>query len=268
LRQSPVSGMVVVRNREFAMGPGVAWIIGGGSGIGAAVAARLAAEDWTVAISGRRRDRLDEVAAGHDAIHAYPLDVTNPPGVTATIDRIVADLGRIDLMVFGAVAAVGAAPGHYPADRFETALDTNLLGLVRLLDPLVAQMQVQGGGQIAVLSSLAGYVGLPRAAMYSASKAALISLCQTMRVELAPKHIHVRLIAPGYVKSEFTARNDFPMPFLMETDAAARRIVDGLTRSSRFEIAFPWPMVAAMKLLRVLPYPLFFAIMARLMPKR
>jgi NAD(P)-dependent dehydrogenase (short-subunit alcohol dehydrogenase family) len=246
----------------------VAWIIGGGSGIGAAVALELAARGWTVAISGRRRERLEEVAANHAAVHAYPLDVTNAPGVTATIERIAAEHGRIDLVLFGAVAAVGASPGRYPADRFEAALDTNVLGLVRLLDPLIDRMEKQGGGQIAVLASIAGYFGLPHSAMYSASKAALISLCQTMRTELRPKHIDVRMIAPGFVKSELTARNNFPMPFLMETDEAARRIVDGLTRSRRFEIAFPWQTVWMMKLLRVLPYPLFFAVMAKLMTKR
>jgi NAD(P)-dependent dehydrogenase (short-subunit alcohol dehydrogenase family) len=246
----------------------VAWIIGGGSGIGAAVALELAARGWTVAISGRRRERLEDVAAGHAGIHAYPLDVTYGTAVIATVDRIISDLGHIDLMLFGAVAAVSAAPGHYPADKFEAALAINVLGLARLLDPLVAHMAGRGGGQIAVLASLAGYFGLPRSAMYSASKAALISLCQTLRTELGPKKIDVRVIAPGYVKSELTARNDFPMPFLMETDDAARRIVDGLTRSRRFEIAFPWQMVWAMKLLRVLPYPLVFALMARLMPKR
>ncbi len=245
----------------------VAWVIGGGSGIGAAVAQRLADAGWQVAISGRRAEKLDQVAAGRPAIHPYPLDVTDGAAIAATIAQIASDLGRLDLTIFGAAAWQPMEVADYDFGRFSTIVDTNLMGVVRLATPLVAQLERQGGGQFAVISSVAGYLGLPRSAAYSACKAALINLCETMRTELLPKNIIVRMIAPGFVKSELTDKNDFPMPFLMEADEAARHIVDGLTRSTRFEIAFPWQMVWLMKTLRFLPYPLFFAVTRRMLPK-
>lgn len=250
--------------RKMGMQPGVAWIVGGGSGIGAAVAKCLAQGGWTVAISGRRADKLADVAATGSAIRPYRLDVTDSDGVAETVAAIVSDLGRIDLFIFGAATWQPMAPGDYDFEKFFRIVDANYLGLVRIANPLLAQMERQGSGQFAVITSLAGYVGMPRAAAYSSSKSALIALLETMRVELAPRRISVRMIAPGFVKSELTARNDFPMPLLMETDEAARRIVDGLTQSDRFEIAFPRRMVWVMKAARCLPYPLFFRIMNRL----
>ena len=247
------------------MQPGVAWIVGGGSGIGAAVAKLLAQRGWTVAISGRREDKLAEVAKASPAIRPYPLDVTDGEAVASTVSTITAELGRIDLFIFGAVAARGTKAGEYPFDAFASIVDTNYLGVIRVANPLLAQMDRQGGGHVAVIASLAGYFGLPRSAAYSSTKAALITLLETMRTELAPRHIKVRMIAPGFVKSELTARNDFPMPFLMETEDAARRIVDGLTQSDRFEIAFPRRMVWLMKAIRWLPYPVFFWLMGKML---
>ncbi len=249
------------------MQTGTAWIIGGGSGIGAATARLLAARGWTVAISGRRLDKLAEVASASSRMRCFGLDVSDNQAVIDTVRNVVADLGRIDLFVFSVAVAQPTVVGRYDIDEFTSIMDANYLGLIRVADPLIAQMRLQGGGQFAVVTSLAGYFGVPRAAAYASTKAALISLLQTKRVELAPDNICVRMIAPGYVRSELTDRNDFPMPLLLETDDAARRIVDGLTRSKRFEIAFPRRMVWLMKVVRWLPYPLFFRLMATLLPK-
>lgn len=248
--------------------PGIAWIIGGGSGIGAAMAKLLAARGWTVAISGRRIERLNEVAAGSANMRPYPLDVTDSAAIEATVAQIATELGRIDLFIFGAAAWQPMDLGDYDFGKFSTIVDTNLLGFVRIANPLVRQMEQQGGGQIAVIASVAGYFGLPRAAAYNATKGALINLLQTMRTELRPKGIDVRMVAPGFFKSELTAKNDFPMPFLLETDDAAQRAVDGLLNSRRFEIAFPRRLAWPMKLLRMLPYPIFFWITDQMMPKR
>ncbi|MEO5806660.1 SDR family NAD(P)-dependent oxidoreductase [Devosia sp.] len=244
----------------------IAWIIGGGSGIGAAVAHRLADAGWTVAISGRRVEKLEEVAKDRD-IHPFPLDVTDGHAIADTIKSIVAAHGRIDLGLFSAAAWQPMEVGDYDFKKFHTIVDTNLLGVIRMANPLIAQLERQGGGQFAVIASVAGYFGLPRSAAYSSTKAALINLLETMRTELAPKNIKVRMIAPGFVKSELTDKNDFPMPFLMETDDAAKRIVDGLTGSDSFEIAFPRRMVWLMKTIRFLPYPVFFWLTAKMLPK-
>ncbi|GHA36912.1 oxidoreductase [Devosia pacifica] len=244
----------------------IAWIIGGGSGIGAASARLLADRGWKVAISGRRREKLDEVAAGRD-IHPFPLDVTDADAVADVVAQISRTLGRIDLTIFGAAAWQPSEPGDYAFDKFQKVVDTNLLGVVRLANPLFEQYEKQGGGELAVISSVAGYVGLPRAAAYNATKSSLISLTESMHAEMAPRNINVRVVAPGFFKSELTEKNDFPMPFLLETEDAARRMVDGLTNSKSFEIAFPKRMAFILKFMRMLPYPLFFAITSRMMPK-
>jgi NAD(P)-dependent dehydrogenase (short-subunit alcohol dehydrogenase family) len=247
--------------------PASVWIIGGGSGIGAACARLFASRGYRVAISGRREDKLAEVAAGTQIV-SLPLDVTDQEAVKAAVEHLAQTFGRIDLVLFGAAAWQPMQVGDYDFEKFSRIVDTNLLGVIRLANPAIALMEKQGGGQFAVISSVAGYFGLPRAAAYNATKAALINLLETMRSELAPRNILVRMIAPGFVKSELTAKNDFPMPFLMETDDAAKRIVDGLTQSDRFEIAFPRRMVWLMKTMRFLPYPVFFAITRRMLPKR
>lgn len=249
------------------MQPGIAWIIGGGSGIGAAVAKLLAKRGWTVAISGRREDKLAAVAEVSPAIRPYPLDVTDVPAIEKTVAAIVRDLGHIDLFIFGAAAWQPMDVGDYAFDKFAKIVDTNYLGVIRLVNPVLAQFDRQGGGHFAVIASVAGYFGLPRSAAYSSTKAGLINLLETMRTELAPRNIKVRMIAPGFVKSELTDKNDFPMPFLMETDDAAERIVDGLTLSDRFEIAFPKRMVWLMKTIRWLPYPMFFWLTGKMLPK-
>ncbi|UJW85911.1 SDR family NAD(P)-dependent oxidoreductase [Devosia sp. SL43] len=249
------------------MQQGIAWIIGGGSGIGAAVAQLLAERGWTVAISGRRADKLDAVAKAHSAIRPYTLDVTDAAAIGETVKAIAGDLGRIDLFIFGAAAWQPMDVGDYAFEKFAKIVDTNYLGVIRIANPVLAQMDKQGGGHFAVIASVAGYFGLPRSAAYSSTKAGLINLLETMRTELAPRNIKVRMIAPGFVKSELTDKNDFPMPFLMETDDAAKRIVDGLTRSDRFEIAFPKRMVWLMKTVRWLPYPVFFWLTGKMLPK-
>lgn len=249
------------------MKPGVAWIIGGGSGIGAAVTRLLADQGWTVAISGRRMEKLEDVARANSAIRPYQLDVTDSDAIAATIKAVVSDLGRIDLFIFGAAAWQPMDVGDYAFDKFEKVVDTNYFGLLRIADPLIKQMEAQGGGHFAAIASVAGYFGLPRSAAYSSTKAGIINLLETMRSELKPKNITVRMIAPGFVKSELTDKNDFPMPFLMETDDAAKRIVDGLTQSDRFEIAFPRRMVWLMKTVRWLPYPVFFWLTSKMLPK-
>lgn len=241
----------------------IAWVLGGGSGIGAETVKQLSQRGWTVAISGRREERLAALADSHGA-RPYPLDVTDPGAVRDTIARIVTDLGKIDLMVFSVAAWEVSKPGQYDYQSYAKIIDTNLLGAMRVIDPLVGQMRIQGFGEIALVASVAGYFGLPRSAAYSSGKAAMITLAETMRTELAADNITVRVICPGFVKTDLTAKNDFPMPFLMEAEDAGKRIADGLLNSKKFEIAFPLPFVLILKTIRLLPYPIFFALMKRL----
>lgn len=241
----------------------IAWVLGGGSGIGAETVKQLSQRGWTVAISGRREQPLKALSASHGA-RPYPLDVTDFDAVKATVSRIVEDLGQIDLMIFSVAAWEVTEPGRYDYESYARMVDTNLLGAMRVIDPVVAQMRRQGFGEIALVASVAGYFGLPRSAAYSSGKSAMITLAETMRTELAADNITVRVICPGFVKTDLTAKNDFPMPFLMEAEDAGKRVADGLLNSRRFEIAFPLPFVLILKTIRLLPYPVFFALMRRL----
>lgn len=242
----------------------IAWILGGGSGIGAETAKQLIGRGWTVAVSGRRTEPLGALAASHGA-RAYPLDVTDLDATRATVTRIAADLGRIDLVMFSVAAWDVTKPGSYDYAQYAKIMDTNLLGAMRVIDPVVKLMREQGGGEIALVASVAGYFGLPRSAAYSSGKAALITLAQTMRTELARENITVRVVCPGFVKTDLTAKNDFPMPFLLESEDAGKRIVKGLLDTKKFEIAFPLRFVLILKTIRLLPYPPFFWLMGKLL---
>ena len=131
------------------------------------------------------------------------------------------------------------------------------------MDAVLPQMLERSSGHISWISSVAGYVGLPNSAAYSASKSALISLAESVHGELQQKGIAVSVINPGFVRTQLTDKNKFPMPFLMEPEPAAEKIVAGLKRK-KFEIAFPWQMGLILKTLRILPYWLSLALMKRM----
>jgi NAD(P)-dependent dehydrogenase (short-subunit alcohol dehydrogenase family) len=250
------------------MNGGVVWCTGAGKGIGRALSLELARRGWRVAASARSGDDLDRLAAEgaalkRGAIVAFPLDVTDAPSNEATVARIEEELAPIDLAVLNAGTHIPVSAREFSIDAFRQLFETNVMGVVNGLAALLPRMRARQKGHIAVVSSVAGYCGLPSAAAYGATKAALINMCEALKPELDAFGIRLSVVNPGFVRTPLTDKNPFPMPFLIEADDAARRIANGLARG-RFEIAFPWPMVASLKLLRALPYPLFFAITRRL----
>jgi NAD(P)-dependent dehydrogenase (short-subunit alcohol dehydrogenase family) len=234
------------------------WITGAGSGIGRAVALRLAANGATVAASARSEDALDALATDGDAISAFPVDVVETGHVADTVDRIERQFGEIDLAILAAGTWTQVTPvrGIDP-EVFRRAMDVNYLGTVNALAALVPRMVARGRGHIAIVASMAGYRGLPTAAAYGPTKAALINLAESIRPELEARGVRVSVINPGFVRTPMTDVNRFPMPFLMEPEDAARRIVAGL-EAGRYEIAFPTRFALIMKLLRLLPDGVFF----------
>jgi NAD(P)-dependent dehydrogenase (short-subunit alcohol dehydrogenase family) len=250
-----------------ALSPGIAWITGAGTGIGRGLAKRLARDGWQVAASALTLADLTslarEVAEARGAIHPFPLDVTRDEDVAAAITKIEADLGPIDLAVLNAGTYLRFGAGDFSTEAFRQQVEVNLMGVVHGLDALLPTMMARRSGHIAVVSSLAGYCGLPKAAGYGATKAALINLCESLRPECAAAGVAVTVINPGFVKTPLTDKNEFPMPFLISVDQAVEAIMRGLARQ-RFEIAFPLRFAWLMKLLGALPYPLFFSITRRL----
>jgi short-subunit dehydrogenase len=245
----------------------VVWITGASTGIGAAVAEQLAAAGVTVAISARSAGKLAAAAQSHTNLKPYPLDVTDAEAVTDCFDRIERELGPVDLVLAAAGTYSPVALDTFSPAPFRTMYETNFLGVVNVLTAALPALRQRRKGHIAWIASVAGYRGLPKAAAYGPTKAALINLAESLKPELDADGVAVSVINPGFVKTPLTAQNDFEMPFLMEVDEAARRTIAGLA-AGRFEVAYPTRFVAILKFARLLPYRLYFALIRSAVLKR
>ena len=239
------------------------WITGASSGLGQHVACILAKQGCKVAISARSEDKLKAIAASSENISAWPLDVTEPTKCKEVAAAIEAELGQIDLALFCAGAWFQSSIDEMNVGNYQKTFDVNVMGVVHGVDAILPQMLARRGGHVAWVSSVAGYGGLPSSASYGATKAALICMAESMKPELDAKGVDLSVINPGFVKTDLTAKNRFPMPFLMEVEDAAEKMVEGLKRR-KFEIAFPWQLVTILKLINHLPYWLYFAITKRM----
>lgn len=238
------------------------WIIGGSTGIGAATARALLDAGARVAVSARSAEALAEVAGGHQRALALPLDFTDSDSVRAAWDVIVGKWQRIDLVLI--IAGTHREMRAWDFDEAD-ALDlmkTNLGGVIATCAAVVPRIVAQKRGAIAVVASVAGYRGLPKALIYGASKAAVINFTESMYLDLSPKDIGVYLINPGFVATPLTAKNSFTMPALISAEAAAALVLRGL-RQGRFEIDFPKRFTRMLKLARILPYRWYFALVRR-----
>jgi NAD(P)-dependent dehydrogenase (short-subunit alcohol dehydrogenase family) len=244
---------------------GVAWITGASSGIGAAVALELARRGWTVAITARRMEALEAVARSAEGLSgrivAHAGDVTDAQGMQNLAEAIEGIHGPIALAFLNAGIASGQGR-PIDAETVERVVGVNLLGVAKSFFAAHRRMLMRGRGQIAVNASLVGYRGLPGAAAYGAAKAGAIYFCEAMRFDCAAAGIRLQLVNPGFVETPMTQGRRFPMPFLLTVEDCARRIVDGFERGG-FEITFPRRLAWVLKAARILPYPLYFALMGR-----
>lgn len=234
-----------------------AWVVGASTGIGRELARKLGSAGVRVVVSARSADGLASLAAAHGRMVALPLDVTDRAAVAAAAREAEERVGPLDLVVLNAGVWHPMGGRDFDAAKSAASMAVNYMGIAHALEALIPPMVARGSGHIAMTSSVAGYRGLPKAAAYAPSKAAVIALAETLAPDLARHGVTVTVINPGFVETPMTSVNDFPMPFLMKPDAAADVILKGLVRR-RFEIVFPWQMAVLMKLARVLPYPLFF----------
>ncbi len=241
-------------------------VTGASSGIGAALAQLYAAPGCVLLLGGRNGARLEAVAANcrarGAAVETALIDVTDRAATEAwiaTADRAA----PLDLVIANAGISAGTGGGGEDAAQARAIFATNLDGLLNTVLPALAVMLRRGHGQIALMSSLAAFRGFPGAPAYCASKAAVRIWGEGLRGEVAAAGVRVSVICPGYVESPMTAVNDFPMPFLMSAERAARIIRRGLKRN-RARIAFPWPTYATAWLLGLLSPGLTDPILARL----
>lgn len=250
---------------------GIDWVTGASSGLGRALALRMAAAGRRVAISARGEDALASAAREAESLPGtllpLPLDTTDAEACAAAVATIERRHGPLAVAVLNAgTHRPTPATALDPAD-FRKLAEVNLLGTVNCLAPAVEAMRGRRRGQIAVVASLTAKRGLPTAAGYGMTKAGLVNLCEALRPELAALGIKLQTVNPGFVKTPLTDRNRFPMPFLMPVERAAEAFWRGLN-SPRFEIAFPWQMALATGLLRRLPNRLALAITARMVEGR
>jgi short-subunit dehydrogenase len=250
---------------ESTSGPRTALITGASRGIGLALARRLARGGWRVALTSRSLEVLEREAsaigeAGGEAI-AIRCDAGNLEEVRAAVGATLDRWGGIDLAVANAGVGALTPASKFPISAAESMIRTNLLGTMYLFAAAVPPMIARGGGQFAAVASLAGLRGIPGSSSYSASKAAMQTFLDAVRVELAPRGIAVTTINPGFVETEMTASNRFPMPFLMGAEKAAEIIVRGLERRSRI-VEFPLAISLVLRGSRLLPMALIDRIFA------
>ncbi|AEP10506.1 SDR family NAD(P)-dependent oxidoreductase [Micavibrio aeruginosavorus] len=233
------------------------WIIGASSGIGHALAQELHNRGATLILSARddaALSRLNGILDGRHKVIAF--DVTDQDKFSEAFKAV----GTIDSVIYLAATYTPGKIADIKAADVEKTMSINLEGALTLLRHVIPHYRAQGFGQIALCGSVAGYRGLPGGQPYSATKAAIISIAESLRAEVADDNIDVRLISPGFVRTPMTDKNDFAMPMIIDPPAAARAIADGLV-GRRFEIHFPKKFTFLMKLLRILPYPFYFRLM-------
>ncbi len=234
----------------------IVWVIGASSGIGSALARELAARGATLALSSRRKDELESLKAGLGARHRiFVLDVTEAETALRTAQAIRAAFGRIDRIVFLAAAYTPMKTDALDLAVAKGIVDVNLTGAFNIVHAAVPILKSQKTkSQLALCGSVAGYIGLPGGQPYSATKAAIINLAESLHAECKDT-IDIKLVSPGFVRTVLTDKNNFNMPMIIEPEQAAKEIADGLL-SRRFEIHFPKKFTTFLKMLRLFPYAL------------
>jgi NAD(P)-dependent dehydrogenase (short-subunit alcohol dehydrogenase family) len=234
--------------------------VGASSGIGAELARELARRGAHVAVSARRPRELAAVAGA--TMSGVPVDVTDRESVDHGADTVRAALGGLDCMVYTAGYWKQFDAASWDRDVFARHVEVNLLGLDNVLGAVVPGLVTQGSGHVVVVASVAGYRGLAGSEAYGATKAAQLNLLEAMRISLSPRGVRVSTVAPGFVRTPMTDANDFPMPFLVDADVAAREIADGI-EAGRDDITFPLPMALTMKAARLVPGRVWTALSSR-----
>lgn len=241
------------------------WIIGASSGIGQALATELAKRGAHIILTARRQDELERLQAtlsgtGH---LVRPCDVTDAVDLAASAVELQSRLPHIDRVIFMAAAYDPMVLSQLDLPAAHRMIDVNVKGCLNTIAAVWPLLAKQNHGQIAICASVAGYRGLAGGQPYSATKAALINLTESLRLEATAIGVDVRLINPGFVRTPLTDKNAFKMPMMVEAPRAAQYIADGLL-ARRFVITFPPLFGFLMRLMAMLPYGIYFAIAGRL----
>ena len=238
----------------------VIWITGASSGIGKALSIKFAQEGWVVAASARREGLLQELTKISQNIHSFPLDVTNPEQCKKVFEDIRKKFNNIEISIFGTGIHDPNSEKKFNLEKIREIMEVNYFGTMNSINSVYDYYNDKKSGQISIISSVAGYRGLPAAGAYCASKSALTSFTESLRFEMMKKNVRVSLVSPGFIKTPMTDQNDFPMPMIKSPEFAAEKIYIGLTKKTGFEIHFPKAFTFFLKFLRILPYGIYFKL--------
>ena len=240
------------------------WITGASSGIGKALAIKFASEGWQVAISARRKELLDELSKINPNIFSFPLDVTNSESCSQVFEDILNKFSNIDLCVFSTGTYDPKTEKQINLEQIENVMKVNFFGTLNCIKAVESDFKNKRKGHVAIMSSVAGYRGLPNSSGYGPSKAALINLSESLYFDFKRYEIRVSLISPGFIKTALTDKNNFKMPFIKSPEYAADKIYNGLIKSDSFEIAFPKELTIIMKIFKILPNKIYLYLIKKL----
>ena len=241
------------------------WIIGASTGIGAALADALHSRRAKVAVSARSADKLAALVTkfGASRAMALPLDITKVETIQRAEQELIDAWGGYDLVVFMAGDYTAMRAWEIDLKIAQKMVDVNWGGFLNGLSVVIPRLLAEKSGGIALVSSVAGYRGLPKSLVYGPTKAALINLAETLYLDLKDKGLDIYVINPGFVKTPLTANNDFEMPSLITPEEAALEIIRGF-EAGEFEIHFPKSFTNKLKFLRHVPYSLYFSLICNI----
>jgi len=240
------------------------WITGGSTGIGKALAIKFANKGWNVAISARRENLLKEISDNYENIYGFPLDVTDKLKCREVFEQIRNKFQDVDICFFSTGTWNPKKEKDIDVEQIEDVFKVNFFGTLNSIKAVEEYFKNKKEGIITIVSSIAGYRGLPNSTGYGPSKSALNNLTESLYFDFKRSNVRICLVSPGFIKTPMTDKNDFKMPFLKTTEYAADKIYDGLLNKNVFEIHFPKSLTLILKILSFLPSKIYFGLIARM----
>ena len=241
----------------------VIWITGASSGIGKSLAIKFANEGWQVATSARRENLLKELSDTNSNIHSFPLDVTDSEKCKDVSTEIINKLENIEICIFCTGIHDPKSEKSLDLEKVRKIMEVNFFGTVNSINSVYDYFKKKRSGHISMVSSVAGYRGLPAGGAYCASKSALTTFAESLYFDLKRFNVRVSVVNPGFIKTPMTDQNDFPMPMIKSPEFAADEMFKGLTQSNAFEIHFPKQFTFIMKILKIMPNWLYLKLIKK-----
>ena len=239
------------------------WITGASSGIGKSLALKFAKEGWQVAASARRENLIKDLGKNNSNIHSFPLDVRDEQNTKKVFKTIIEKMQTIDICVFCTGIHDPESEKKLNTEKIREIMETNFFGTLNCVMAVSEYYRERKSGHISIVSSVAGYRGLPAASGYCASKSALSSLAESLYFDFKRYNVRVSLVSPGFIKTPMTDKNEFAMPMIKSAEYAAEKMFIGLTKRNSFEIHFPFAFTIMMKFLKIMPNWLYFMLVKK-----